>query len=398
MSKTKKLQTAIFDVEGDGLLDQITKLTVLCIKEHETGRRWTYRGNRITKGVKRLASAKEVVGHNIIGFDIPAIRKIYPWFEVSGGITDTIVCTRLIFSHQGDLDYALIDEGILPASLAKKPHSLDAWGYRLGMNKGDYKKEKEKEAKTLGITDPEEIHQFVWGSWNQELEDNCRNDVEVTHLLYKNILAENYPAYPLVLEHTMAQIMFKQEMNGFHFDLPKAQKMVEEMSSIKEDVIEECKNKFEGRYRPVKYDEDANPAMTSPKKTLNYKSTTRSSLTEGIEYTKIVWKAFSPGSRDQVAGRLIEMGWKPQEFTEGGKPSLTADILEEAAIRYPIARSISDYYMVQKRIGTLATGAKSLFHFLSDEEKIHGYVNACGAVTGRATHSSPNIAQIPALK
>lgn len=393
----RKDLTLLWDLESDGLLNQLSKIHVIAITEHESGKKWTYRGDRVEIGVRRLMEAEEVVGHNIIGFDIPAVQKVFPWFKVKGHITDTLVCSRLMFSNQGELDEQLAEEGILPKNL-QKAHGLESWGYRLGLHKGDYKKDKEKEAKELGITDPDEIHYHVWGTWNQEMEDYCRNDVAVTHILYDKILAEDYPEYPVELEHEMAQIMFQQEMNGFHFDLAKGQEMVAEMLTIKEDVILECKETFEGRYKPVKRDEDYNPVVTMPKRTLNYKSTTRSSLTQEAEYTKVIWKDFSPGSRDMVAERLIEMGWHPEEFTETGKPSLTAEVLEDVALRFPIAQSISDFYMVQKRIGYLATGAKALFKFLTDEGKIHGRVNACGAVTGRATHSNPNIAQIPALR
>lgn len=393
---SEKLRTALFDCETDGLLHQLSTVHVICITEHESGKKWTYRGDRVEVGVRRLMEAEEVVGHNIIGFDIPAVQKVFPWFEVKGHITDTLVCSRLMFSHIKDGDFDLFHEKKLPGALIGS-HGLEGWGHRLGMHKGDYKKDKEAEAKALGITDPDEIHFHVWGTWNQEMEDYCRNDVALTSILYNKILDEEYPDYPVELEHEVAALMIKQEANGFPCDKEKLYALVEEMTAISLEVEEECKEKFAGRYRPAKRDEDDNAAVTLPKRTLRYKSTARSSLTEGAEYTKVLWKEFNPGSRDMVSERLKEMGWIPTEFTDTGKPSVNDDVLREVARTIPIADHLADFFMVRKRLGQIATGKENWIDHITPEGKIHGYVNPCGAVTGRATHSYPNLGQVPSV-
>ena len=58
----------------------------------------------------------------------------------------------------------------------------------------------------------------------------------------------------------------------------------------------------------------------------------------------------------------------------------------------PEAQLIGEYLLVQKRIAQV----ESWVDAVEDDGRVHGYVNAIGAVTGRMTHSSPNMAQVPA--
>jgi DNA polymerase I-like protein with 3'-5' exonuclease and polymerase domains len=43
---------------------------------------------------------------------------------------------------------------------------------------------------------------------------------------------------------------------------------------------------------------------------------------------------FNPGSRKQIAERLIEKGWKPSKFTEKGSVIVDEEVLEEIIERY----------------------------------------------------------------
>ena len=74
----------VFDLETDGLLNDLTKIHCLVIYDSDNDTTIVYndQGNEepIVRGVQRLEDADVIVGHNIIGYDIPAIRKIYPWF------------------------------------------------------------------------------------------------------------------------------------------------------------------------------------------------------------------------------------------------------------------------------------------------------------------------------
>jgi DNA polymerase I-like protein with 3'-5' exonuclease and polymerase domains len=98
---------------------------------------------------------------------------------------------------------------------------------------------------------------------------------------------------------------------------------------------------------------------------------------------------FNPGSRQQIGERLKELGWKPKEFTETGQPKVDETIL--ANIKIPEAQVIAEYLMLQKRISQI----ESWMEAVGKDGRVHGKVITNGAVTGRMTHSSPNMAQIP---
>ena len=80
---------------------------------------------------------------------------------------------------------------------------------------------------------------------------------------------------------------------------------------------------------------------------------------------------FNAGSRDHIANRLKTLrGWKPTVFGKDGKPTVDADIL--ATLKYPEAIQISDYLMLQKRIGQLAEGQKSCLKYVQPVQSLGG--------------------------
>ena len=115
-----------------------------------------------------LETADVLVGHNIIGFDIPIIKRIYSWFKPRGTIVDTLVLSRLFHPNLLDIDKAH-NWPHMPLQLYGR-HSLEAYGYRLGEYKGNFGK----------TTD--------WKNWSQEMQDYCEQDVAVTTKLCKHFL------------------------------------------------------------------------------------------------------------------------------------------------------------------------------------------------------------------
>jgi DNA polymerase I-like protein with 3'-5' exonuclease and polymerase domains len=98
---------------------------------------------------------------------------------------------------------------------------------------------------------------------------------------------------------------------------------------------------------------------------------------------------FNPGSRQQIAERLQEKGWKPKKHTEKGSVIVDETTLE--GIDIPEAKAIAEYLMLQKRIAQI----ESWLSAVESDGRVHGRVITNGAVTGRMTHMSPNMAQIP---
>lgn len=162
--------TLIFDLEANGLVHDVTRIHCLGIYDTETKQTLVYNdeGNTepLTRGIQRLEDADVIVGHNIINYDLAVIRKLYPWFERLGMVLDTLVLSRLCHADILKTDQKRKWKQ-MPMQLYGR-HSLEAYGYRLNENKGDFGKTAD------------------WKEWSQEMQDYMIQDVVVTTKLWNH--------------------------------------------------------------------------------------------------------------------------------------------------------------------------------------------------------------------
>ena len=160
----------IFDIETNGLLHDVSTIHCLAIHDLSTDQTLAYNdtgsSEPISRGLQRLQDADRIIGHNIIGYDIPVIRKLYPWFGKPAYMVDTLLLSRLYHPDMINLDKKRTWDG-MPLKLYGK-HSLESYGYRLDERKGDYGSSSD------------------WTEWSQEMEDYCIQDVHVTTKLWKH--------------------------------------------------------------------------------------------------------------------------------------------------------------------------------------------------------------------
>jgi DNA polymerase I len=332
----------------------------------------------LKEGLRRLAEADEIAGHNVINFDIPAIQKVYPDFKPRGRVHDTLVYSRIIWTNIRDIDLRAIRRRRRPREFEEKNlagrHSLEAWGYRLGDYKGDFA--------------------GPWDAFTADMDDYCAQDVEVTCKLIQKIEDEGYSSEALELETRVAQIIDLQEKHGFLFDVEAAQRLEVQLIAELADLEDKLRASFKPWFAPKR---EKGSAIKVPTKTRRMKTVyepggpvTYTIYTEGHPYSKVQLVSFEPGSRDKIADRLIKLfDWRPQEFTEGGKPKVDDTTLD--GLDFPEAKLLKDYLLTSKRLGYLASGKKSLLKSVGEDGRIHGRVNSNGAVTGRMTHSDPNL-------
>ena len=83
----------------------------------------SYRQVDIDKAIKQLEEADLLIGHNIVGFDFPAIKKVYPNFKTPQHL-DTLLCSRLIWSDIKENDYKFAQNYEMPGDCFGK-HSLN---------------------------------------------------------------------------------------------------------------------------------------------------------------------------------------------------------------------------------------------------------------------------------
>ncbi|WP_109798694.1 DNA polymerase [Novosphingobium meiothermophilum] len=404
----------VFDIETNGLLDQLTVIHCINMIDRETGERLRFNNHpdragrppdgTILDGLRRLSEAPEIAGHNIVNFDVPALQKIYPTFKPKGEIHDTLVYSRVVWTDLKDIDFKAIKRRKRPDDFLKRNltgrHSLEAWGYRLVSYKGDYGPKKEAEGKALGLT-RDALVDYVWGTFNPEMDDYCEQDCEVTLKLLEKIEDQGYSYEALKLEMDVAQIIDLQEKHGFMLDIPAAEALAAEMTATQAELDRELRAAFKPWYAPVV--EKGRIVTKTPTRKVWLKGVTSSgevvkrSVDAGWAHCPVQLVEFEPSSRQKIANRLTSVyGWEPQEFTPSGQPKIDETTLD--ALAYPEVSLLKDYLIVSKALGFLATGEKALLKMVKPDGRIHGRVNSNGAVTGRMTHSDPNVAQVAKVK
>ena len=221
-------------------------------------------------------------------------------------------------------------------------NGLKAWGDRFKFPKGS-------------------IENF--SKYTDELKKYCIQDVEITHKLYEYLKKEGrgFSKSCINLEHQVRVILDQQEKNGFALDIKKAMLLLGQLSDEASQLEEWATDRFE-------------PTKVELK-------------------TKTKYIPFNIGSRQQIANRLMAIGWKPKKFTDKGSVIVNEDVLD--TIDMPEAKKFSRFFLLQKRVAQIKSWIES---FNDKTGRVHGRVMTLKTITGRMAHNSPNMAQIPAVR
>jgi DNA polymerase-1 len=334
----------VFDLEANGLLEEATVVHCLVLKDIDTKKVYSFANQPgyepIAVGVSRLRDASLLIGHNVLCYDLPVLEKLYQ-FKRNGEVRDTLLMARIRWPEIVAVDKS--DRYYIPPHL-KGHYSLEAFGYRLNENKGEYKD--------------------GWEHWSPKMQTYCEQDVEVTLKLWESIQKKPIAEKCLKIEHEFQEYIHIQEQNGVPFDMDKARELNDPLARKITDLRSQLQKAV-------------------PPKEIKLK-------------TKVKYEPFNPGSRQQIIRFLCERyNWKPSVFTDNGNPSLDGDVLE--SLPYPEAKLFAEFFEVQKLLGMLSTGKNSWFNYVRSG-RLHGRVITVGAITRRCTHSSPNLAQIPSVR
>lgn len=418
----------VFDLETNGLLAEVSRVHCAVAYDIDTDEIHDFRPHEIGKFLELYTRATLLIGHNIIGYDIPVLAKLYAGIKPSPTceIVDTLPLARVVYSDIKQSDFPLAKawkafkakldawdaqeadkvsrseadrdeliacyghEADLPALYAAQAypymseapkefpgqfvgaHSLEAWGYRLGAErKGDYS----KEMKAQGL-DP-------WEAWNEAMHAYMIQDSRVNVALYRHLMDEGIEPLAVALEMACQALVCRMERNGWPLNVAAAQELYARLCQRRQELSTALAEAFPAWEVQL---EDFIPKRDNKAK--GYKAGVPVERWETIE--------FNPASRDHIADRLTKKyGWEPKEFTDGGSAKVDDEVLQ--ALPYPEAKLLAEYFLIQKRIGQLGEGNQAWLKLVTKKGKIHGRYNSNGALTGRATHSSPNVGQVPSV-
>ena len=358
----------ILDLESDGLIPQMTKIHCIVLKDIDTGEIIScadqpgYRS--LETALDYISEADLLVFHNGIKFDIPALKKIYSGLELKPTCQfyDTLITSRLFWPELEPIDRARWSH-IEPRYMGR--HSLAAWGERLGVAKIKFTENAKKESAAVN----------VWAEWSASMQEYCIGDVEVSDALYKYMLSQNPDPRSLELEHEFAIVMSKQEQFGFPFNEKAAFALVNTLKAERSEIDEQLQEVFP-------------PVVES-----RISSKTGRQLKDKVT-------VFNPASRQQTAERLRAL-YPEITFasTDKGNPQVDDDVLEALGARYPEAKILAGYQLLNKRIGQIADGKEALLNHCQvyKDGRIHGEVVTNACVSGRCSHKRPNMSQVPAV-
>ena len=293
--------------------------------------------------------AKDIDSGRVYPFPPDLVTEFKSWaqgvkqFIMHNGLSfDAPVCNRLLGTNikpDQVLDTLVLSQLFYPI---RDGHSLKAWGERLGFPKGD--------VDTFEVYTPDML-------------EYCKQDVNITHQLLNEMKKEgkNFSPYSIKIEHDVRVIVNKQERNGFYLDMKKTMNLLNLLQDEATELVTWSVKHFD-------------PTVVKL-------------------VTKTKYIPFNIGSRQQIADRLSKIGWKPKQHTDKGNIIINEAVLD--TIDMPEARKFSRYFLLQKRIAQIKSWIKACD---DNDGRVHGRVMTLKTITGRMSHNSPNMAQIPAVR
>lgn len=385
----------VFDLESDGLIGaKLSKIHCINAIDRGDGREYRFtdheyyqnvdgttstvkcpRNGDIMDGIYALHRSDVVAGHNVIGYDLPALRLVYPSMTILGNLHerayDSLVAAKLLYPDVKDMDWANIRKKKLPQSFAAMAgrHSLRAWGIRIG-------KQLKKEFKPSDYGHTWETIPFI-----QEMDEYCMQDVRTNVSVIEVFEGRGYSEDALQLEFAVQHIISQQERHGIRFDVKAGEKLAAKLYSELHELELKARSAFPSFYMKGK---EFTPKADNK----------RYGYVGGCPLTKVDLIEFNPGSRKQIENRLRHVyGWEPAELTTTGLAKIDETIL--SSLPFKEVRKIARYMMVQKRLSALAEGKQAWLKKVKPDGRIYGRVNALGTSTGRMSHYGPNLSQVP---
>ena len=370
------------DLEADGLLNTVTQVWCGVFKDIKTGRKWMFSPDEVDDMLAFLRTVDVLIIHNGVGYDLPVLRKLYG-FHFKGQVVDTLLMSRLQDEHRR-LPYNC--PTTKPNGKRIGPHSIEAWGYRVGRGKVEHED---------------------WSQFTPEMLHRCDEDVEILHLTYLALM-EEAKGFTWINAHKLTfklfEILQEQEEYGWLVDRPYMDKCIRLLSywmdkidriviPLLPDKLEIEEAKKDGIIGWVK-----KPFLASGQYSASVirwlEDTGISSMEKvvGGPFTRVKYRKVNVDSSAEVKDYLLSQGWVPEHWNTNDDGERTSPIM-----------SVDEPFLgVQGRIGKFIAKRIQIRHRRS---QIEGWVQRIRpdgriasrvsglAATGRAKHA--DIVNVP---
>lgn len=395
----------VFDLESNGLLDNLDTIWCATFYNIDTEETISFLPHEVPGIPVFLESCTLLIGHNIIKFDIPVLKKVLN-VNYRGEVFDTLICGRVLWPDLKRETYIETSKsGREVVKKAKTPHGLENYGLIFGIQKP--------------------MHED-WSQFSNEMLIRNQKDVEINVLLYKKIhnyikeiknkdsRLDNWDKI-WALEHSFAKGMFQQELNGWYFDIDLAADVEKELIGIVTNIDTEIYP-----YLPIRvikpYKETICKGLRQDggvtTHALKWVGIDKEDLVGG-DFCRVEFEKTDLDSPVQLKEFLLAHGWIPKNYNykrdEHNKPlrdekrkiiytspqtPKTAEEWEELAkhMENPTINLLSERGKASHRLSTV----QGYFKRLRSDRRISASMNSCGTPTFRARHSG--ITNVPKAK
>ena len=392
----------LFDIETDGLMPDVSVMHCAVITDVDTKEEIRFGPDKHNQFLAKLDQADVIIGHNIIGYDIPVLFYLFGWkMREDVTATDTLVMSR--FYNANGRMHSKCPAKVWDEHNQKEknvgPHTLMNLGYFAGVYKGDFGEEAD------------------WKVYSQAMMDYCADDVRcniaVFYMLERALRFHSFVS--IQNEMNCARIIAKQMANGWVYDLKRGRELEAEMAErillIEKEVLKTFKplptlrKVVQPRVKMsdmslsvvgLKFfpESDGPIGDLMPLPEWRRCPDTNDVIYLSGSFSRIDYKPFALSSRKQIAQQLLYLGWKPYRHTDKGNIIVDDVTFQEVKDDFPEAELLADYFLISKKLSMV----KSWNEKCNEETgRIHGYVNTLGAATTRMSHSGPNLAQVPSV-
>jgi DNA polymerase I-like protein with 3'-5' exonuclease and polymerase domains len=276
----------VFDIETDGLLDELTKIHVLS---------WSNDGGKTVFSVSDyddmrdvLLNSETLIGHNIIRFDIPAVEKVLG-IKVTARLVDTLA-----------LSWYLNHDRI--------KHGLEGYGE-------DY-----------GVPKP------VIKDWNsltyEEYAHRCTEDVKINSRLWRDLDLKLNKLYqdPTEKDRLIDYLSFKldcmreQEHLGWKLDVERTQKAYDDIMALKQEKEQQLAEAMPKRIltavrtKPKVMEKKDGSLSSHGERWVALCAENKMPISANSITVVVGEERGNPNSNDQVKQWLFGLGWQPRTW------------------------------------------------------------------------------------
>lgn len=374
------MKICVGDLESNGLLPTATEVHCGVFKDIDTGEVVKFRPHQIAEMLSFLDTVDVLCMHNGIGFDWPLLKKLYG-YDYKGKKVDTLIMSRLL-NPQRQVPFNCINK-------KAGPHSVEAWGYRVGRGKPEHND---------------------WENFSEEMLHRCSEDVEIQHLIYNELLKEakgkNWRD-AFLLSFKLFEYLQKQEEYGWLVDRPYMDKCIHQLDhwiaridkALEKHlpvILEIQENKQDGDFLYIK-----KPFLKSGEYSRSVDAWLHLNNIDGAvrpvggPFSRVSFRKVDLNSNIETKDFLLRSGWEPLEWNtnddgERTSPKLSKDDPFDG-INGGVGRLVARRVQCRQRKGII----EGLVASIRPDGRIASVINSLAA-TGRATHRG--IVNIPGAK